>query len=145
MNELSKGQSAESNGNKRPINLPGIYRHEAAGKEIITVADMNDGSVQADALVRVGFHRVGDMPSKQEMKKMLDERHKAEEKLHAPNEAAKADDAPDNDARFNGTTTPSTDELVEAKIQAERERDEALATLEALKEGQKKTQAEKKS
>lgn len=57
-------QKEEVMGDGRPVNLPGLYRHEESGTEIITTSDPNDGRIQADALVQVGYKRVGDIPTK---------------------------------------------------------------------------------
>jgi 2-methylisocitrate lyase-like PEP mutase family enzyme len=114
--KLSKGQSNEVSGSRKPRNLPGIYRHEAAGKEITTVADPNDGSIQADALVRVGYHRVGDVPTRAAM--------------NASREAAEK-------LVFNGTSDPSLNEIKEAKEKAEAELASTKATLAALQDGLK--------
>lgn len=67
--DLPKGQSNEANGDGRPINLPGIYRHGPTGKEIIT-ADGDSGVIQADALMQPrwegSWSRIGDVPSRVE-------------------------------------------------------------------------------
>lgn len=138
--KLPKGQSQENNGSGKPKNLPGIYRHEAAGKEVITHADPNDGSIQADALVRVGYHRVGDVPNRTEMHAMQEKRHKAEEEAAKKGKTVEGEDLPTGPV--NGTTTLSVTELQEAKDKALAERDEARATLDALKAG-KKTEEDK--
>lgn len=134
---LPKYQSAEKNGGGKPRNEPGIYRHEASGAEVITHPDPNDGSIQADALVRVGYHRVGDVPSRVEMAKLREERLKREEEAEKSRKAGEA--APVH----NGTTSPSVSELQEAKDKAEAELAETKATLEALKAG-KETEDKKK-
>ena len=133
---LPKYQAAEANGNKKPRNLPGVYRHEAAGKEVITVADPNDGSIQADALVRVGYHRIGDVPSRVELAKRREaqlKKDEAAEKSGTPT----VEDAPAG-VILNGTTTQSAAELKEAKEKAETELAETKATLAALQAGLKK-------
>ena len=119
---LPKYQSREENGNRKPKNLPGVYRHEGSKKEIITSADPNDGAIQADAFVRVGYHRIGDVPSRLEMQKMREERDaKAmeEAKNEVPGQPRE---------QFNGTSSKSAQEL-------EEELAETKATLEALKAG----------
>src|SRR5665213_3067055 len=109
--KLPKGQSSEGNGGGKPRNLPGIYRHEAAGKEIITVADQNDGTIQADALVRVGYHRIGDVPSRIELNAMRDAQLKKDE------EAAKVGktltETEQTKVIPNGTTQKSVTDLEE--------------------------------
>ncbi len=67
--QLPKGQSTETPGNGRPQNEPGIYHHPAADKTIITQAG-SDGVIQADALVRVGYVRTGDVPSREKILEM---------------------------------------------------------------------------
>ena len=127
--KLPKGQSGESNGQGKPRNLPGIYRHEAAGKEIITVADQNDGSIQADALVRVGYHRIGDVPSRIELNAMRDAQLKKDEEAA---KAGKTSTEPEQTTVVpNGTTQKSATELQE-------ELDATKATLSALQEGMNK-------
>lgn len=91
--QLPKGQSGEDNGNGRPKNEPGIYHHAEADKTIITQPG-SDGVIQADALVRVGYKRTGDVPSREkllemqkaQLKKDLAERA-AEKKAEAEAEA----------------------------------------------------------
>ena len=135
--KLPKGQSSEENGSRKPRNLPGIYRHEAAGKELITSADPNDGSIQADALVRVGYHRIGDVPSRVEINKMREAQLEKDKEAVKAGRPAGFPEFEEEDRIFNGTTSPSTNELIEAKEKAEKELAETKATLEALKEGQK--------
>jgi hypothetical protein len=55
--------NTEKMGDKRPVNLPGLYRHEESGTEIVTTTDYESGKIQADALVQVGYKRVGDIPT----------------------------------------------------------------------------------
>lgn len=66
--QLPKGQSSETTPGK-PKNEAGVYRHEAAKVQIITQPG-NDGAIQADALVRVGYKRMGDTLSREELLKM---------------------------------------------------------------------------
>lgn len=56
--------NTEKMGDGRPVNLPGLYRHTESGAEIITTSDYDAGKIQGDALVQVGFKRVGDIPTK---------------------------------------------------------------------------------
>lgn len=56
--------NTEKMGDGRPVNLPGLYRHTESGAEIITTSDYDSGKIQGDALVQVGFKRVGDIPTK---------------------------------------------------------------------------------
>lgn len=52
---------------KSPVtNLPGDYAMDGVKQHIIT-APGDEGAVQADALVRVGFKRVGELPSRVEL------------------------------------------------------------------------------
>ena len=132
---LPKYQAAEGNGNKKPKNLPGVYRHEAAGKEVITVADSNDGSIQADALVRVGYHRIGDVPSRTELAKRREAQLKKDEAAEKSGTPV-VEDAPTGEI-LNGTTTQSAAALKEAKEKAETELAETKATLAALQAGLK--------
>lgn len=64
--QLPKGQSSEKSGDGRPRNEPGIWRHKAAKVELITQPG-TDGVIQADALKRLGYERVGDVPSRVEI------------------------------------------------------------------------------
>ena len=89
--QLPKGQSQETSISGRPRNEPGIYHHTAADKTIITQAG-SDGSIQADALVRVGYARTGDVPSREkllEMQKAQLKKDLAEAKAEAEPEAVK--------------------------------------------------------
>lgn len=85
--QLPQGSSVE----RSPItNLPGVYRHDGAGVELITQAG-DEGRIQADALVRVGYKRVGDVPSRVELlamqKKQLVKDLAAEKKAKADEDA----------------------------------------------------------
>ena len=139
--KLPKNQSHELNGNRHPRNLPGVYRHEAAGKEIITSADPNDGAVQADALVRVGYHRISDVPPQAEIKKALDARHAAEAKAAAEGKSPETSVPPAEP--INGTTSPSVTTLEEEKQALAAELAETKATLAALQEGKKNEETKK--
>lgn len=71
---IPKGSSPEQNTERNP-NLPGIYEHKAAseaqGEPVRIITDPgHEGYVQADALVQVGYVRVGDVPSREELLKM---------------------------------------------------------------------------
>lgn len=57
----------ETMGDKKPANLPGVYRHEGAGVEIVTAPGFK-GSIQADAAVQVGYKYVGAKPKTQAVK-----------------------------------------------------------------------------
>lgn len=71
--QLPHGQSTESNGDKRPVNLPGIYENKKSKKQIIT-SEGDEGIVQADALMQPrwqnAWERVGDVPSRIELLEM---------------------------------------------------------------------------
>lgn len=61
--QLPSGPSSE----KSPrANLPGEYAMDGVEQHIITV-EGDEGYIQADALVRVGFKRVGEVPSRVEL------------------------------------------------------------------------------
>lgn len=55
-------EKQETNGNGRPSNKPGIYRHPETGVEVIARQHRKFGSAQADAYVQVGFQYVGPEP-----------------------------------------------------------------------------------
>lgn len=52
----------ETNGNGRPSNKPGIYRHPESGAEMIARQHRKFGSAQADGYVAVGYVYVGPEP-----------------------------------------------------------------------------------
>jgi len=52
----------ETNGDNRPYNKPGLYRHPESGAEVITRHDAKLGSAMSDAVVQVGYKYVGDAP-----------------------------------------------------------------------------------
>ena len=52
----------EMNGDGRPANLPGVYRHPETGVELIARRHRKFGDVQADGFVQVGFKYVGPAP-----------------------------------------------------------------------------------
>jgi hypothetical protein len=91
-NNLPKGISGErSNG---PTNRPGVYRHKDSGHEIITSAadggTLQEGTTQADALVRVGYVRVGEAKSREELLKMQQDQL-AKDKAEAPKDEKKSE------------------------------------------------------
>lgn len=121
--QLPKGQSAEvTPGRKR--NEPGIYHHPGADKTVITVADPNDGAIQADALVRMGYRRTGDVPSKTELTKMR-AAQLAKDLAKGPTEA-------DGPTGFNGTLTPSVNDLKDQLAAEQSARQQAEEALKAL-------------
>lgn len=85
---LPKQQSKETNGDGRPINLPGVYREKVTGTEIIT-SEGDEGVAQADAIIataerlKTSFERVGDVPTRVELLAM----RKAQEVKDATAEA----------------------------------------------------------
>lgn len=129
-NGLSKDKSQEANGGGKPKNLPGIYRHDGSGKEIITSADPSDGQIQADAFVRVGYHRIGDVPGRRTQAKMREERIKQEEETELARLAGEKAE------RHEGTTSRSAADL-------EEELAATKATLEALKTGKEADEKKK--
>jgi hypothetical protein len=96
--EIAKGLDTSEVSEASSNNDAGVYRHPKAKKEIITVPG-EKGKIQADALVRLGFVRVGNVPSRVELDKMrADQLHKdrvleAQEKanIKAAEEAADAE------------------------------------------------------
>lgn len=56
---------AESNGNGKTGNLPGLYRHPESGAELVTQHDGKLGSAQSDGAVQVGFVYVGPAPKEE--------------------------------------------------------------------------------
>ncbi len=56
--------NTEKMGDGRPVNLPGLYRHTESGEEVVTTSDYDAGKIQGDALVQVGYKRIGDIPTK---------------------------------------------------------------------------------
>lgn len=55
--------NTETNGNGRPFNKPGLYRHPESGAELIVGATPKFGSPMADGAVRVGYVYVGPAPA----------------------------------------------------------------------------------
>lgn len=54
----------EVNGNKKPLNKPGVYVHKESGAELLVRSHPKFGSAQADALVRVGYEFKSEAPKK---------------------------------------------------------------------------------
>ncbi len=54
--------ATETQGDRRPVNEAGVYQLKETGAEIVT-ASGDKGRIQADAIVRQGWVRVGDIPS----------------------------------------------------------------------------------
>lgn len=117
---LPKGPSIESDGmsgQAKPANLPGVYRHPQAGKEVIVLPDPISRA-QQDALVRLGFEWVGEAPSRVDLLKMQDAQAKkdaADEKkgITAPGSYEVNNDP--NREVFNGTATDTDAELIAAR------------------------------
>jgi hypothetical protein len=61
-------EKAELNGDGRPANLPGVYRHPETGKELIARRHRKFGDAQADGFVQVGYKYVGPAPKESEKK-----------------------------------------------------------------------------
>jgi hypothetical protein len=53
---------AETNGDGKTGNLPGLYRHPESGAEIVVTAHEKAGNAMADGAVQVGFVYVGPAP-----------------------------------------------------------------------------------
>ena len=62
----------ERQGDNRPANPLGVYRHPKAGKEIITRDHPRLGTVQADAFVQMGYEYVGPAPKNKQAPKKED-------------------------------------------------------------------------
>lgn len=94
MSEIPKGQSGERNNG--PKNLPGVYRHKETGHEVITSASdggtLQEGATQADALVRVGYVRVGEAKSREELLKMQQDQAAKDKAAEPPKDDAKKSD-----------------------------------------------------
>jgi hypothetical protein len=52
----------ETNGEGRPANAPGVYRHKETGKELIARRHRKFGDSQADGFVQAGYEWVGPEP-----------------------------------------------------------------------------------
>ena len=52
----------ENNGDGRPANEPGVYKHPETGKELIARRHRKFGDAQADGYVQVGYKWVGPIP-----------------------------------------------------------------------------------
>ncbi len=61
----------------RPTNEPGVYRHEASGKEMIVMPDAQS-TAQQDALVHMGFTRIAPPPSRAELLARQEDQAKAD-------------------------------------------------------------------
>lgn len=59
----------EKNGDGRPANLPGVYRHPETGKELIARRHRKFGDAQADGFVQVGYKWVGPEPKAKKAEK----------------------------------------------------------------------------
>lgn len=82
---MESKQSAEFAPEGKPANFPGIYEMKREGLDSVRIITQpgDEGRVQADALVRVGYVRVGEVPSRTElltMQKRQQARDMAEEK-----------------------------------------------------------------
>ena len=64
--KLPVGQAAEKSGDGRVLNRPGVYTDKLSGATLIT-SEGNEGVIQADAFVRVGYEYSGPVPPRQEL------------------------------------------------------------------------------
>lgn len=83
----------ETNGDGRPVNLPGIYEHPETGAQLIARRHRKFADAQADAYVQVGFKYVGPEPkvSKVSAKAEVKESEaEVETKTEEPKASAKA-------------------------------------------------------
>lgn len=67
--DSNTNSSAEFTPDGKPTNAPGVYEMKREGTtpvQIITQGG-SEGYIQADALVRVGYKRVGELPSREEL------------------------------------------------------------------------------
>lgn len=58
-----KGVSMMQEENNGEEYVAGLYRHPVTGAELVTKEDPLFGNAQSEAVVRVGFERVGDTPT----------------------------------------------------------------------------------
>lgn len=58
-----KGVSMMQEENNGVEYVAGLYRHPVTGAELVTKEDPLFGNAQSEAVVRVGFERVGDAPT----------------------------------------------------------------------------------
>lgn len=135
------GEMASLDGRK-PVNAPGVYRHEAAGKEIIVMPDIKSTALQ-DALVRQGWVKIAEAPSRQDLLKMQAAQAKADAKAEKDgvDPTAIQSLAPEADkVVYNGTATDVNAQLAAALERATN----AEAALEAVNQEATKA-AEKKA
>lgn len=133
--DLPKGPSGEiaSLDGKKPSNPAGVYRHEAAGKEIIVMPDPTS-TAQQDALVRLGFVWVAEPPTRQQLAEMQAKQLASD----LADEAAGKVPTPylvpgEQETVFNGTVTDSggQGDALAAKDEEIRLLNEKLSALEA--------------
>lgn len=106
---IPKGQSAEINGDGRPINMPGTYKHKETDATFIT-AEGSEGVVQADALMDFqkwggSWSRVGDVPSRVELLKMRKAQETPDNKVAVIEASKKADKLPEGGETYDPKET----------------------------------------
>ncbi len=125
MNEATPGRVA---------NLPGVYRHQGAGVELIVMPDPTTTAKQ-DALVRMGYTYVGPPPTREEVAKMqADQLAKDLEDEKNGVVAAPYAVPGEQEVIFNGSVTDKggpADELASAQAERDMLREKVTA-LEAL-------------
>lgn len=61
-------KKVEQNGDGRPGNKPGLYRHPESGAEVVVSHHPKLGAAMADGVVQVGYKYVGPAPKATEPK-----------------------------------------------------------------------------
>lgn len=114
-----QGPQAEVN-TAKPVNQPGVYEHPVTKKRLIAMPDAQSTAV-SDALVRVGFVRVADAPSRADLQKAQDDQRAKDMKAEKEGRATGVqEDLPVE--KVNGTATdPGVDAATHQAVVAENE------------------------
>lgn len=121
----------ETPGDGRPINQPGVYRHEASNAEIIIMPDAKSTG-QQDALVRMGFVWVGEAPSRVALVEMQ-KAQQAKDEENAKKGIMPGITTDPNAPKFNPTASLSVEDANKAVEDATARATAAEAELAALK------------
>jgi hypothetical protein len=133
--QIPKGAGQlETPGDGRPVNEPGVYKHPGSGAQLIVMPDARS-TAQQDALVRMGFVKVAEAPTRVELDAMQ-KAQVASDKALADKGVMPGITADPNSPRFNPTASINVEDAPKLVAEAEARAQAAEAELAALKAAQ---------
>lgn len=158
--QIPKGAGQMEVTEGKAVNQPGVYRHAGSGAELIVLPD-SQSTAHSDALVRLGYERVDNPPTREELHKMQNDQRVKDKKLEDQGIMPGLAGADPNAPKFNGTLSPTAEtegaradaaearaaelerELETAKAQAKTDTSEADAKAKAAEDQKKADEAAK--